>query len=191
MTNPNARTVLVAAASRHGSTAEIAVRIGGKLREELPSQAWHVQVTDTDSLDAIEGYDAVILGSAVYLGRWLKSARQHLENAEVPPPLGMWIFNSGPVDVNSPGCEPAETNEELTARLGIRGNVVFPGRLERGRLGRFERAVTSAMRIAYGDFRDWAAIDSWASGIAHDLLVTVGEADEEGPYGGDTRDLLP
>jgi menaquinone-dependent protoporphyrinogen oxidase len=165
----NTRTVLVAAASRHGATAEIAERIGSELRARLSSSDWDVRVEDADAIDTIEGYGAVVLGSAIYLGRWLKSARHLLENAGKPAPLGMWLFSSGPVAADAAGSESADTNEDVAARLCVKDNIVFPGRLDIDRLGRVERAVTSAMRIAGGDFRDWTAIDSWAGAIAREL----------------------
>lgn len=130
MTNPNPHTVLVAVASRHGSTAEIAGRISRRLREELPSPSWHVYVEDSDATDTIEGYDAVVLGSAIYLGRWLKSARRLLENAEEAPALGTWLFSSGPAAADALGSESADTNEDVAARLRVKDNIVFPGSLD-------------------------------------------------------------
>lgn len=180
MTNVKPHTVLIAVASRHGSTAEIAGRIGRRLREELPTPTWHVHVEDTDVIDTIEGYDAVVLGSAVYLGRWLKSARQLLENAGLAPAMGMWLFSSGPVAADSPGSDSADTNEDVATRLRIKDNIVFAGRLDIGKLGPLERAVTAAMRIKGGDFRNWAAIDSWASGIARELSNTAHTDDQRG-----------
>lgn len=172
--------VLVVSASRHGSTAEIAVRIAATLIERLPSPSWHVHVEDSAAIDSIDDYDAVILGSAIYLGRWLKSARKLLENAEVAPPRGMWLFSSGPVAADALGSESADTNEDVAARLRVKDNIVFPGCLDIGKLGRVERAVTAVMHIAGGDFRDWVAIDSWATGISRELSGIASEVDKEG-----------
>lgn len=173
-------TVLVAVASRHGSTAEIADRITSELRAQMPPGEWRVQAEDSDGIDTIGGYDAVVLGSAIYFGGWLKSARQLLENAVTAPPRGLWLFSSGPVAADALGSESAATNEDVAARLRVRDNVVFPGRLDIGRLTRIERAVTTAMRIGDGDFRDWDAIDSWASGIARELSGTPGKDEQTG-----------
>ncbi len=63
--------VLVTAASRHGTTAEIARVIAGVLR----SSNLTVDVMAPAEVASIEAYDAVILGSAVYAGRWLEPAK--------------------------------------------------------------------------------------------------------------------
>jgi menaquinone-dependent protoporphyrinogen oxidase len=60
--------VLVSAASRHGSTAEIAERIGSVLREELVDVRAQVDVLPADAVGDIDGYDVLVLGSAVYMG---------------------------------------------------------------------------------------------------------------------------
>ncbi|MDQ3155240.1 MAG: flavodoxin domain-containing protein [Actinomycetota bacterium] len=173
MTNVKPHTVLIAVASRHGSTAEIAGRIGRRLREELPAPTWHVQVEDADAIDTIEGYDAVVLGSAVYVGRWLKSARTLLRNAEVAPPAGLWLFSSGPTSDDPPKDVPAAASVRAAERLGARDLVSFSGRIEVGSLGPAERLLTNAMRVAGGDFRDWDAVDAWARGIARVLSNTA------------------
>lgn len=180
MTNQKARSVLIAVASRHGSTAEIGAAIGAALRKDLQPPGWRVEVEDCDTIDTIAGYDAVILGSAIYLGGWLKPAKRLLENAPSAPALGMWLFSSGPVAADSPASESVDTNEDVATRLHIKDNIVFAGSLDVGKLGHFERAVTTAMRIAGGDFRDWAAINSWASGIARELSDAAHADDEDG-----------
>jgi hypothetical protein len=64
--------ILVAAASRHGSTTEIAIELGKALRRALPDAA--VEVVPLTWKVGFDGYDAVVLGSAVYFGRWLDEA---------------------------------------------------------------------------------------------------------------------
>lgn len=165
------KTVLVAVASRHGSTAEIATRIGARLSETLPSPEWFIDVADTDSIDSLDNYDAVVLGSAIYVGHWLKSARKLLEKVDVAPRLGMWLFGSGPANDGAQDSESVEVAVSAVSRLGIRDNIIFAGRINLDSLGRIEQMLTSAMKVAGGDFRDWDAIDAWADGIAHDLLI--------------------
>lgn len=174
-------TVLVVVASRHGSTAEIAARIASQLRARLPEKAWRVQVEDSESIRTIDGYDVVLLGSAIYFGRWLKSARRLLESAGEAPPLGMWLFSSGPVAADAPGSESADTNEDLASRLDIRGSIVFPGCIDTARLSRIERVVTAAMRIGGEDFRDWVSVESWADGIARELAGPAAAAESATP----------
>ena len=58
--------VLVAYGSRHGSTAEIAEAIAATLREA----GLAVDCRKAGEVDSLDGYDAVVLGSAVYMRRW-------------------------------------------------------------------------------------------------------------------------
>jgi menaquinone-dependent protoporphyrinogen oxidase len=68
MNSPEHRPrVLVSAASGHGSTTEIARVIGGTLSDNGIA----VDIVPPEAVDSVEDYDAVILGSAVYAGRWL------------------------------------------------------------------------------------------------------------------------
>ena len=50
-----------------------------------------------------------------------------------------------------------------------REHRVFAGKLDRSRLGFFEKAVVIALRAPEGDFRDWDEIRDWASSIASSL----------------------
>lgn len=59
--------------------------------------------------------------------------------------------------------------DEHVAATGARGHRLFPGRLDRHRLGVAERAMVAALRVADGDFRDWDTIDSWGRQIAAEL----------------------
>lgn len=178
-TRPLQNTVLVAAASRHGSTAEIAARIGHRLSESLPYATWRVDVLDSDSIDSIEDHDAVVLGSAIYLGHWLKSAKRLLDKTDMAPPLGLWIFGSGPANDGPPDAEPVVVAVNAAARLGAKDNVIFSGRIDLSSLGHVEHVLTNAMRVAGGDFRDWELVDAWANGIARKLLSATPSGRQE------------
>ena len=65
-------SILVAYATKHGSTAEIAEAIGADLRE----RGHAVDVTSAHDVHDVSTYDAVVVGSAVYLGHWQKDALQ-------------------------------------------------------------------------------------------------------------------
>jgi menaquinone-dependent protoporphyrinogen oxidase len=157
-------TILVAVASRHGSTEEIARAIGSSLRD----RGLEAEVIRVDEVEDVAGYDAVVLGSAVYAGRWLESARhfvhEHVSELAVLP---VWLFSSGPIGT-PPKPEAAEAVhvEKIVAVIEPRGHVVFSGKLDRDRLSFAERAVMRAFRAPEGDFRDWHEIDAWAGEIA-------------------------
>jgi menaquinone-dependent protoporphyrinogen oxidase len=157
--------VLVTAASRHGSTADIAAAIVRVLH--LRGQAADL-VEPVDVKDLSE-YDAVVLGSAVYAGRWMAPAtdlvdRCRSELAGRP----VWLFSSGPV--GSP-ANPAEgpAVSKLMEQTGALGHHVFAGRLDKAELGRLERTMVRAVRAPEGDYRDWNDIAEWAARIADSL----------------------
>jgi menaquinone-dependent protoporphyrinogen oxidase len=159
--------VLVTVASKHGATEEISQVLAGILRDAGLS----VTTSAPDEVSGLDKFDAVVLGSAVYAGRWMGSASQFADrfaadliNREV------WLFSSGPI-----GDPPKPTEEPLAAlalveRLGAREHRSFPGRLDRNRIGLMERAVTRALKVPEGDFRDWEAIRAWGNEIAADLV---------------------
>lgn len=158
--------VLVAYATACGSTREVAGAVGGALRTAgLEVDVWPVQ-----EVVGMEGYDAVVLGSAVYVGHWLDAARRfarHQESALTRRPL--WLFSSGPVgDPAVPADEAAEV-PELVERLGAQAHRTFAGRLRLADLALVERAAVRCVHANEGDFRDWPAIRAWARDIAETL----------------------
>jgi menaquinone-dependent protoporphyrinogen oxidase len=165
--------ILVVAASRHAATAEIASRIGGTLADRLAARGIpaEIHVRHAEEVGHLEGYDAVVFGSAVYEGRWLKPARdlarrQAAQLRSVP----LWLFSSGPVgDPRVADAAPPS----VPGGLGARAHRVFPGRLDRDRLGHVERLLARAALAADGDYRDWGAVTAWAGEIA-DALCPVG-----------------
>jgi menaquinone-dependent protoporphyrinogen oxidase len=155
--------VLVTAATRHGATGEIARAIGDALRDH----GLDPTVLEPDQVEEVDGYDAVVLGSAVYAGHWLKPARDLV--ARCRPALAarpVWLFSSGPVgDPPKPEEDPVDV-AELLAATSAREHRLFAGKLVRKQLGFPERAIVTALRVPDGDFRDWPEISGWAAGIA-------------------------
>lgn len=155
--------VLVSAASKHGATAEIAAAIGGVLLES----GLEVDVLHPDEVAEVTPYDAVVLGSAVYAGRWLESAKTliHRER-EALLSRQVWLFSSGPIgEPLLPADEPPD-GTALRAFLQAVEHRVFGGRLERSRLGLGEKALMSVVHAPDGDFRPWPDVRAWASSIA-------------------------
>jgi menaquinone-dependent protoporphyrinogen oxidase len=158
--------VLVVAASKYGATAEIASTIG----EVLNTHGCEATVTSPDQVVGAEAYDAVVLGSAVYAGHWLKPAKElvgRLGGTLRSRPV--WLFSSGPIgEPPKPEEDPVDVAAIVEA-TGARDHQVFSGKLDKRRLSFPERAITIALRVPDGDFRDWEAIRSWATAIADDL----------------------
>jgi menaquinone-dependent protoporphyrinogen oxidase len=164
--------VLVSAASRHGSTAEIAENIGAT----LSSEGFDVDVRRPEDVTTVAPYDGVVLGSGVYAGRWLEPikrliAREARELAFKP----VWLFSSGPIG-DPP--KPAEEPPDMVAareRLHPIDTAIFPGRLDRSDLGLAEKAIVAVVHAPDGDFRAWQPVSAWASKIARTLETTLAE----------------
>ncbi len=155
--------VLVTAASKHGGTAEMAEWIGGCLRRA----GLDVEVRRPDDVTSLDGFDAVVLGSGVYAGHWLQSARSLVDR--LGPALAarpVWIFSSGPVgDPPKPAEGPADA-ETMRLATAAREHRVFAGRVDRSTLGFGERAVVTALRVGDRDDRPRAVVEAWAAEIA-------------------------
>ncbi len=163
-------SVLVAVASKYGATEEIASEIGRVLSDRGVETA----VRRVEQPTNVDEFDAVVLGSAVYAGHWLKEARDFVEaNRQALSSRPVWLFSSGPIgDPPMPREDPVDVAGLVAATLA-RGHRVFAGKLDRKRLNFFERAIVVALRAPEGDYRDWAAIRAWAGTIADELMVTA------------------
>jgi menaquinone-dependent protoporphyrinogen oxidase len=160
--------VLVTAASRHGATHEIAEAIAaGLARRGVEAQA-----RTAEELTTLDGYDAYVIGSAVYIGRWLDRARELVEaNAAPLASHPVWLFSSGPLgppEHLKPEGDPVDVEALIEATDAVEHRV-FAGRLDRTLLSLPEKALVVAVRAPEGDFRDWEAVDAFAARVAERL----------------------
>jgi menaquinone-dependent protoporphyrinogen oxidase len=161
--------VLVSVASKHGATAEIARSIA----ETLALRGLKVTAQSPEEVSAVEHFDAVVLGSAVYTGHWMKSARSlasELSGRTHEQPV--WLFSSGPVGDPPRPAENAVDIADLVAQIKPVEHRIFAGRIDKSALGLGERAIVSALRVPVGDYRDWNEISAWAQAIADRLVAT-------------------
>jgi menaquinone-dependent protoporphyrinogen oxidase len=110
-----------------------------------------------------------VLGSAVYVGRWMREALSFVgANSSRLAAMPVWLFSSGPLGPPGhpiPSTDPADV-ADMVALTAAREHRVFGGRLDRSQLGIAERAMVRATHARYGDDRDWDAIDRFAGDIA-------------------------
>jgi len=165
------KRILVAYASKYGSTREIAEAIG----KSLQSRGLQVDIDAVSNVESVETYDAVVLGSAVFAGRWmdeaLKFAQTYVnELAAIPT----WLFSSGPTGEGDPddlleGWTLPENVEALNERIQARDIAVFHGKLDMDELPFFARLIVKGVKAPVGDFRQWDLIEAWAEQIAKQL----------------------
>lgn len=160
--------VLVTAASKYGSTQEIAEAIASTLTE----RGVDTDVTPAQEVASFEGYDAIVLGSAVYAGHWRDEAMMLVEDHEQAlADRRVWLFSSGPL--GSPELKPEGDPipiPDLMRQTKAEGHRVFPGKLDKKGMGLGDKAIVFALRVDEGDYRDWELVENWANGIADRLL---------------------
>ena len=172
---------LVAYASRMGGTQGIARVVADELRRK----GLAVDLAPAANVLGLDAYDSVVLGSAVYTGRWLRPARRLLArlaaSKRIGHPVRVWLFQSGPTGpgqdhatVSAPGRVAA-----LAIALGADQPTTFGGRIEKA-TAKGLLATSMAKGDLAGDYRDFAEITAWARGIGSDLrnsAVGAGDGD--------------
>jgi menaquinone-dependent protoporphyrinogen oxidase len=163
--------VLVAYATKYGATAEIAEKVGEVLRQA----GLRTDVLPAGRVRDLKPYKAVVLGSAVYIGKWLKEAEKFLRaNEKTLATRDVWLFSSGPTGKGDPvelvrGWRFPEALQPIADRIRPRDIAVFHGNADVRKLNFIEKRMLGTVNAPLGDFRDWAAITSWAAAIASAL----------------------
>jgi menaquinone-dependent protoporphyrinogen oxidase len=118
-------------------------------------------------VDAIDAYDAVIVGGALYRGSWHSAARRFVQHhADQLRTLPVFFFSSGPLDDSAMRVTipPTRDVERLMGLVSARAHVTFGGRLSRDTQGILAQELVRAGRA--GDWRDIVHIDSWTRWVA-------------------------
>ena len=166
--------ILVAVASKHGSTTEIAEAI----KVELARHEHDVCVVPIQDIGSVDAYDAVALGSAIYMGQWMKPAKEFATREEATlTAMPVWLFSSGPVGDPAKPEDPADRRQgdKLAETLAARDHALFRGKVDKGNLSLAERAIVRVAKAPNSDQRDWDEIRSWAGGIAEELDLIVAD----------------
>jgi menaquinone-dependent protoporphyrinogen oxidase len=163
--------VLVAYASKYGATEQIAEKIG----EVLNQAGLSADVLPAEEVKDPSAYQAVVLGSAVYIGKWRKQAAKFLkENEKILTERPVWLFSSGPAGEGDPvellqGWAFPSALQPIADRIQPRDIAVFHGDVDVEKVNFIERAMIKNVESPVGDFRDWEAITAWATEIAKAL----------------------
>lgn len=131
----------------------------------------------------VAGYDALVIGSAVYMGSWMKDVaefvRRHVQALSARP---VWLFSSGPLGSETKDAQGRDLRDvsvpkeiaEFEPLLHPKGHHVFYGALDHTKLKFAHRALwtlpAGKKLLIEGDFRNWEEIEAWAAGIAEALV---------------------
>lgn len=158
--------VLVCYATRYGSTREIARIVG----EELEASGLTVSVMPVAEVRDPGEYDAIVIGSPLYMGKWLAEAREFVSRFRYP-------LQGRPVAVFSVGYSLKDrTKEHLRSGEAALADVrlylapvnagFFPGRVDPDQMSVVDRDMVRLGWVTPGDFRDEPLVRSWARDLA-------------------------
>lgn len=164
----DAARVLVAYASKAGSTAEVAAFVAKRLAEA----GLAVDLRRAKSVRAVEGYRLVVVGSAIRAGHWLAEASALVKTQKNALAVRQTAFFTVCMTLHE---DTPANREKVVGYLKPVREVLdpdwiefFAGKMEYRRLALGPRLVVKAMKVPEGDFRDWKAIGSWADRLARE-----------------------
>jgi menaquinone-dependent protoporphyrinogen oxidase len=158
--------ILISAASKHGSTHEIAEHI----TKTFVDRDLQTEIVDPEWVTSLDGYDAVILGSAVYASTWRKEAADFVERLGADlRTRPVWLFSSGPLGDEEEQILELRHLDKLLESSGARSHTWFAGKLDKDDLNIAEKAIIKMVKAPYGDYRRWDEIDDWTNSIADEL----------------------
>ena len=162
----NTKSILLAYASRFGSTQEVAETIAATLREA----GLEVDLQPMQEVKSLDRYDAVVLGAAIYNAKWNVVAHQFVSQyQDAITQLPIAIFTLGPLSHS----EAAKRNSrrQLDSELAkypwlkLVAVEIFAGKYDPSKpgMGFFDRFVPAR------DVRNWEAIRAWANELSAQL----------------------
>ena len=158
--------ILVTAASKHGATDDVADAIAKRLQES----GMTVDRIAPSEVTTVAPYDAVVVGSAVYVLQWMPEAHDFMERfGDDLQGKPVWAFSVGMNGVPKHAPQDPTRVGPLLTHVNCRDLRTFPGRYKPSLLSLRERSVARLAGVVEGDFRDWEAIEQWTDGIIAEL----------------------
>jgi menaquinone-dependent protoporphyrinogen oxidase len=169
--NEKAKRLLIAYSSKAGSTAEVAVFIGKRLSD----RGHAVDVRRAKHVSSLDGYHAVVVGSAIRAGQWLSEARGFVkQHKEALATRGTAFFSlCMTLHEDTPKNRQVATDYLRPMRQILEPGMieVFAGRMDYSQLALLPRLIVKAIKTPEGDFRNWDAIAAWADRLHHEMLA--------------------
>lgn len=157
--------VLIAYASRCGSTGEVAQAVA----EELSARGKAVDVRFVQKVNALDGYQAVLVGSAIRMGQWLPEAVQFVEkHQQALRQLPTAFFTVHMLNVGDD--ETSRKNrfaylDSVRKFMTPQQAVFFAGKIDMSKMSFIDRLITQVMKGSDSDLRDWSKIRGWAQTV--------------------------
>jgi menaquinone-dependent protoporphyrinogen oxidase len=162
--------VLVAYASKAGTTAEVADAIG----KRLAGTGLAVDVRRARNVRSVDGYAAVIVGSAIRAGHWLTEAVRFVKTHEEALATRKTAFFTLCMTLRQ---DTPEHRETVAAYLKPVREILepdkiefFAGKMDYRKLALAPRLIVRGMKVPEGDFRNWDAIGAWADALCKEML---------------------
>jgi menaquinone-dependent protoporphyrinogen oxidase len=166
--------ILVAYASRSGSTAEIAQAVG----KELAAAGYPADVADMNTISSLSGYDGVVIGAPLYMGNLVSDVPKFVgrhKGTLTTLPVASFAVGLTPVSEQVGNVDHAmECLQKALAPLKPVGTILFAGRLDPAKLGFIQRKMMELGKVPSGDFRDWKLINAWARDLPAKMSLTGG-----------------
>ncbi len=166
---PHTRNILIAYASRQGSTAEIAHAIAAEIRKS----GARVEARQIGDIDSLAGYDAVIIGSAIRYDKWLPEAHEFVKTYQSTLqtlPVSMFLtcltLSQDSIKAKQQATRYAESVAATLPHIRTTDIGQFAGVLDYRKMPRptrlLARILFAFLQVAQGDYRNWQAIQAWA-----------------------------
>lgn len=160
--------ILLTSSSRHGSTDEIATVVA----EQLRAGGLEVDVRRPELVDDVDGYDAFILGSAIYMTRWTPEATDFTERFQQQlSAKPVWAFSVGLSGLPQGRISDPHRIGPVLLSLDVENHVTFAGRFDPVHLSLRERTIARMGGAAEGNYIDAEAVRSWAGTILQALTA--------------------
>jgi menaquinone-dependent protoporphyrinogen oxidase len=164
-----AKKILVTYATRAGSTAEIAEKIG----RVLISRGFTVDVLPVKNAGDLKCYDAVVIGSGIRFGQWMPEAAKFVEqNQSILSLIPTAYFSVHLLNIDEEEASQKARASYLDSVRKIaapRAEAYFAGVGDMNKISLIERLISRAVKSPVGDLRDWKVIERWAETLPETL----------------------
>lgn len=169
--------ILVAYATRSGSTAEIAEAVG----KELTAAGFAADVADMNTITSLSGYSGIVIGAPLYMGNLVGDMKKFIgkhQGALSTLPVASFAVGLTPVSEKAGNVDHAMACLMTTlSPLKPSGTILFAGRLDPAKLGFIQRKMMELGGVPSGDFRDWNLIAAWARELPEKMGLVPGTKD--------------